>query len=139
MEAGAHNAKDILVSCTLVLIQLSYPSEISVAELVFNHIWSTRSFAFTDFVTYIICPDILEEFMHIYTNDSAIKLELNVPATSSVRRIGTRGSDRGIKDEFRQMIRKQMARSNEDIDSLIIRFITHERANLEAALLERPE
>lgn len=77
--------------------------------------------------------------MHIYTNDSAMKLELNIPATSSVRRIGTRGSDRGIKDEFRQMIRKQMARSNEDIDSLIIRFITHERANLEAALLESPE
>lgn len=106
----------------------------STAELVFNHIWSGRGFAFTQFTTYIICPDFLEEFMHIYTNDNAVMLQLNAPAASSVRRIGTRGVDRGIKDEFRQMIRKQMARSNEDIDTLIIRYITQERTILKTML-----
>lgn len=134
MEAEAHNTSDTLVSCILVLIQLNYPSEMSTAELVFNHIWSGRGFAFTQFTTYIICPDFLEEFMHIYTNDNAVMLQLNAPAASSVRRIGTRGVDRGIKDEFRQMIRKQMARSNEDIDTLIIRYITQERTILKTML-----
>lgn len=136
MESDSKNCNDALLSSVLVLIQLNYPSESSTAELVFKHIWSKGSFNFADFTTFIISSDLLEEFMHIYTNGSAVKLELNVPTTNSGRRIGTRGSDRGIKDEFRQMIRKQMARSNEDVDPLIVRFITQERANLKKTLFD---
>lgn len=87
-----------------------------------------QKFSFPDFTTYIICPDFLEEFMYMYTHESKIQLELNVPtATTHTRRIGTRGADKGIKDEFKQLIRKQMARSNEDIESLIVDFITQQR------------
>lgn len=112
----------------LVLIQLNYPAEIKTAEFVFDRIRSKQSFSFTDFSTYIICSDFLQEFMYLYKNESKIQLELNTPTASSLtRRIGTRGADKGIKDEFKQLIRKQIARSNEDVDSLILQFITQER------------
>lgn len=122
----------------LVLIQLNYPNEIKTAELVFDRIRSKQSFSFPEFSTYIICPDFLEEFMYLYTNENKIQLELNTPSTSSLtRRIGTRGSDRGIKDEFKQLIRKQMARSHEDVESLILQFITKERNTLMQLIFDK--
>lgn len=112
----------------LVLIQLNYPAEMKIAEFIFERIRAKQSFSFPDFSTYIICPDFLEEFMYLYTNESKIQLELSSKTAGTMtRRIGTRGADRGIKDEFKQLIRKQMARSNEDIESLIVQFITQER------------
>lgn len=123
----------------LVLTQLNYPSEIKIAEFIFDRIRSKQSFSFHDFSTYIICPDFLEEFMYLYTNENKIQLELSAPHTSSslTRRIGTRGSDRGIKDEFKQLIRKQMARSNEDIETLILQFITQERNSLMQLIFDK--
>lgn len=122
----------------LVLIQLNYPSEIKMAEFIFDRIRSKQSFSFPEFSTYIICPDFLEEFMYLYTNENKIQLELNTPSTSSLtRRIGTRGSDRGIKDEFKQLIRKQMARSNEDVESLILQFIIQERNTLMQLIFDK--
>lgn len=74
-----------------------------------------------------MCPDFLEEFLHMYLHDSEIRLELATPQNSSTtRRIGTRGADKGVKDDFKQLIRKQFLRSNEDIETLIIQFITQE-------------
>lgn len=117
-----------MLSTILVLIQLNYPAEIKIAEFVFDRIRLKQSFSFPDFTTYIICPDFLEEFMYLYTHENKIQLELSAPtATSLTRRIGTRGADKGIKDEFKQLIRKQMARSNEDIESSILQFITQQR------------
>lgn len=127
-----------MISSILVLIQLNYPIEMKTAELMFDRIQTKQSFSFPDFSTYIICPDFLEEFMYLYTNENKIQLELNTPTTTTLtRRIGTRGSDRGIKDEFKQLIRKQMARSNEDIESLILQFITQERSSLMQLIFDK--
>lgn len=115
----------------LVLLQLNYPCGFKDADHVFKCIRSKQHFVYYDFSSYIICPDFLEEFTYIYTNESQVRLELSLPSSSSMtRRIGTRGSDRGIKDDFKQLIRKQMVRSNEDIEALIVQFISKERLNL---------
>lgn len=127
-----------MLSTILVLIQLNYPAEIQSAEFVFDRIRTKQSFSYPDFTTYIICPDFSEEFMYLYTHENKIQLELSVPAaTSLTRRIGTRGADKGIKDEFKQLIRKQMARSNEDIDSLIVQYITQQRDLLMKLIFEK--
>lgn len=120
------------------MIQLNYPFELNTADFIFDRIRLKQSFSFPDFSTYIICPDFLEEFMYLYTNENKIQLELNMPTTTTLtRRIGTRGSDRGIKDEFKQLIRKQMARSNEDVETLIIQFITQERSSLMQLIFDK--
>lgn len=122
----------------LVLIQLNYPVEMKTADFIFDTIRAKQSFSFPNFSTYIICPDFLEEFMYLYTHENKIQLELSTPAPSSLtRRIGTRGSDRGIKDEFKQLIRKQMARSSEDIESLILQFFSQERKLLMQIIFDK--
>lgn len=129
--------RDSVLSSILVLIQLNYPAEMKTAEFVFDRIRSKQSFSFPDFSNYIICPDFLEEFMYLYKHENKIQLELSTPTASLTRRIGTRGSDRGIKDEFKQLIRKQMAKSNDDIESLIVQFITQERSTLKQLFFDK--
>ncbi|XP_031637409.1 integrator complex subunit 10 [Contarinia nasturtii] len=138
-ETQHYRDSNSILGSMLVLIQLNYPSEIKTAEFIFERIRSKQSFSFPDFSTYIICPDFLEEFMYLYTNESSkIQLELSPQtATALTRRIGTRGSDRGIKDEFKQLIRKQMARSNEEIEPLILHFITQERNTLMQLIFDK--
>lgn len=76
--------------------------------------------------------------MYLYTHENKIQLELSSPVTTSLtRRIGTRGSDRGVKDEFKNLIRKQMARSNEDVESLIIQFIAQQRDQLMQLIFDK--
>lgn len=138
IECDTQHNRDSILSSMMVLIQLNYPAEMKTAEFIFDCIRSKQSFSFSDFPTYIICSDFLEEFMYLRTKESKIQLELNTPTASSLtRRIGTRGADRGIKDEFKQLIRKQIARSNEDIEPLIVQFITQERTLLMQLIFDK--
>lgn len=50
------------------------------------------------------------------------------------RRIGTRSTDK-VKDEIKQAIKRQIARSNEPLDQLIIKFITQERGHILQSLV----
>lgn len=54
---------------------------------------------------------------------------------SSQRRIGTRGADKGVKEEIRQALKRQIARSNEPIDQLVLTFITQERGHILQTLM----
>lgn len=86
--------------------------------------------------------DILEEITYLWTNEGGqITLDI-IPHMGWLfiweltqvivinfrqRRIGTRGADKGAKEEIKQIIRRQVARSNENVSELLIRFLTHER------------
>lgn len=45
----------------------------------------------------------------------------------SQRRISTRGTDKGVKEDFKLAMKRQVARSVEPLDNLIIKFLTSER------------
>ena len=49
--------------------------------------------------------------------------------------MSTRGVDKGQKEDLRMAIRRQVARSNEPIDALIIKFLTRERELLHHSLI----
>lgn len=51
------------------------------------------------------------------------------------RRIGTRGSDKGAKEEIKQAIRRQVLRSNEPLDELIVKFLSQERGHIVQTLI----
>ncbi|XP_068142843.1 integrator complex subunit 10 [Drosophila tropicalis] len=46
------------------------------------------------------------------------------------RRIGTRGADKGARDEFKALIRQQIARCNENVITLLANFINQEQVTL---------
>lgn len=123
----AQQCSDAILGNQLVLLQLNYPAERVTAEIIFDRIRTKHNFAYFNFASYMVCADFLEEFMHLYLHDGEIRLELAAPTTTSTtRRIGTRGADKGVKDDFKQLIRKQFLRSGDDIEALIVQFITQE-------------
>lgn len=134
----AQKCSDAILGNQLVLLQLNYPAERELAEIIFDRIRSKHSFAYFNFSSYIVCPDFLEEFMYLYLHDSEIRLELTAPTTTSTtRRIGTRGADKGVKDDFKQLIRKQFLRSSDDIEAIIVQFITQEHLCLVQNILDQ--
>lgn len=120
---------DLAYGHLLVLMQLGWPQE----EAIFNHIMdSIRNkglFQYHLFPTYVIQVDILEEISYMW-NDCNIALDVIPQQHLGQRRMGTRGSDKGAKEDFKQAIKAQIMRSNDSILNLIIQFITQEYQNL---------
>ncbi|KAI5641490.1 integrator complex subunit 10 [Phthorimaea operculella] len=125
------NASDLTYGHMLVLMQLGWPQE----EAVFIHIIDTIKqkgvFHYHLFSAYIIHIDILEELYYMW-NNQGINVALDILPNSQQhlgqRRIGTRGADKGVKEDFKQAMKAQVSRSNESILNLMIQFITSERS-----------
>lgn len=122
-----HKCNDSVLGNLLVLLQLDWPTETRLAESIFEQISAKGHFTYMNFSKYIICTDFIEEFMYTYMHGNDVQLEFVPPQTNlATRRIGTRGADKGVKDDFKHLLKQQIARSNEDIESLIVQFITQE-------------
>ncbi|XP_017484051.1 PREDICTED: uncharacterized protein LOC108372795 [Rhagoletis zephyria] len=126
------NCPDEILGDLLVLLQLEYPRETLMAEQIFALITSRRSFSYRLFTTYIVTIDFVEEFMHIWnSHDEDFAFDLSpTQAGSSVCRIGTRGTDKGSRDDFRLIIKQQITRANEAPTALIANFIAQEHMQL---------
>jgi integrator complex subunit 10 len=73
---------------------------------------------------------MVEEFMHLWIHISDIRLEFTQTNLSGSRRIGTRGVDKGAKEDMKQIMKQQVLRENEDIDLLIIQFLKQEHLTI---------
>ncbi|XP_028162684.1 integrator complex subunit 10 [Ostrinia nubilalis] len=127
------NSSDLSYGHMLVLMQLGWPQE----EAIFMHILDTIRqkgvFHYHLFSAYIIHIDILEELSFMWNeqgNNIALDILPNSQQHLGQRRIGTRGADKGVKEDFKQAMKAQVARSNESILNLMIQFITSERSYL---------
>uniref|UniRef100_A0A182Q023 Integrator complex subunit 10 n=1 Tax=Anopheles farauti TaxID=69004 RepID=A0A182Q023_9DIPT len=124
----------------LVLSQLNWPHESTTVEIIFEIIKTRRAFSYLHFTSYVIQAEIIEEFMHLWTHSPDVKLELTMPQQSlatGARRIGTRGADKGVKEDFKQIIRQQVARSNDDIDELMLQFLQQQHLVLMQNVFEK--
>ncbi|KAJ6634031.1 Integrator complex subunit 10, partial [Pseudolycoriella hygida] len=101
---------DSLLGNLLVLLQLDWPEEQPLAEYIFNIIQTKGHFIYLQFTNYIICVDMIEQFMSMwYSHGGEVHLEFS-PAQANLpsKRIGTRGADKGVKDDFKQIIKQQI-------------------------------
>ncbi|CAH1993576.1 unnamed protein product [Acanthoscelides obtectus] len=131
-KSGSYN--ELAIGHIFVLIQLDWPQEEDMLPPLLEQIHQHKSFQYHFFQSYIINVEILEELTYLWTNQGG-QVQLDILPHLGHRRIGTRGADKGVKEEIRQAIRRQIARSNENIDDLIITFITNERTEIIPALL----
>lgn len=130
------NCTNLLIGNLLVLTQLDWPTDIEIANSIFERINQKRTFTYLLFPNYIVNIDMIEEFMHLWSS-CEVKLEFVLSSQSSSRRIGTRGSDKGVKEDFKQIIKQQVSRSNEDIDSIIVQFLQQEHMMLVQNVFEK--
>lgn len=122
---------DYLLGSLLVLLQLEFYDNIPLVESIFD-IVRAKGLDYPLFQSYIINIEMIEEFMNIWRGHEVV-MKLSSSTSSSAtsqRRIGTRGADKNVKEDFKAIIKSQVLRSNEDVVSLIIQFIDQEQLNL---------
>ncbi|KAJ1524001.1 hypothetical protein ONE63_010545 [Megalurothrips usitatus] len=129
---------DMCVGNMLVLIQLELgdaeqpmPGALELMSKLVSHIRTRPSFSYPIFTNYIINTDILEEIMHLaIRQENPVVFEIAPPSSTqltSQRRISTRGVDKGAKEDFKSAMRRQIARSFEPLEPLLIKFLTSEQ------------
>lgn len=131
---------DSLLGNLLVMLQLDWPEEQRTVEQIFSIIRSRGQFIYLKFTNYIICSDMIEEFISMwYPHGGEVHLEFTSPQTNlgTTRRIGTRGADKGVKDDFKLIMRQQMQKSNEDINMIILQFLKQEHMKLVQNIFEK--
>ncbi|KAI8427843.1 hypothetical protein MSG28_002227 [Choristoneura fumiferana] len=131
------NSSDLVYGHILVLMQFGWPQEEAVFINIMDIIKQKGVFHYHLFTAYIIHIDMLEELSFMW-NDQANNIALDILPNSQhlgQRRIGTRGADKGVKEDFKQAMKAQVARSNESVLNLMIQFITSERSYLLQILL----
>lgn len=125
------NNTDLAYGHILVLMQLGWPQEEAIFIHIMDAIRKKGVFHYHLFSTYIIHIDLLEELSFIW-NEQGKNVALDILPNSQQhlgqRRISTRGADKGVKEDFKQAMKAQVARSNESILNLIIQFINSERS-----------
>ncbi|XP_075992271.1 integrator complex subunit 10 [Anticarsia gemmatalis] len=124
------NNTDLTYGHMLVLMQLGWPQEEAIFIHILDMIRQKGVFHYHLFSSYIIHIDILEELSFIW-NEQGNNIVLDILPNSQQhlgqRRIGTRGADKGVKEDFKQAMKAQVARSNESVLNILTQFITAER------------
>ncbi|XP_028043164.1 integrator complex subunit 10 [Bombyx mandarina] len=125
------SSSDLIYGHIMVLMQLGWPQEESIFIHILEYIRQKGIFHYHLFASYIIHIDILEEICFMW-NEQGNNIVLDILPNSQQhvgqRRIGTRGADKGVKEDFKQALKAQVTRSNESTLNLIIQFITSERS-----------
>lgn len=113
------------------MTQLDWPQEEEKLPPLLKQIQQRGAFQYYLFQTYVVNVDILEELTFLWTH----QVVLDVVPHLGPRRIGTRGADKGVKEEIKQAIKRQVSRSNDALDQLIINFIMKERESILQTLM----
>ena len=152
-----NTTNDFAIGHVIVLLQYCYPEEKDLLHLLLHRIRMKETFSYPIFCNYVVHIQFLEEFAQIVnassTNSGAAPMgsapggtgvildicpqDLNKGAESvgSSRRLGTRGANKGEKVELRAALKRQVARSYENLDQLIADFLTKNRDSIFQCLL----
>ncbi|XP_043275092.1 integrator complex subunit 10 [Venturia canescens] len=132
---------DWAVGNALVLLQIDWPQNADILNGITERIINTETFRYPLFQTYVIAIDILEELTYLWTEHGggvALEIALSSEVLQRSSRITTRGADKGVREEVKQVMRRQVARDGVDpIDELIQRFIVNEKAALLHSLMSK--
>merc|ERR1719474_100011 len=116
---------DLALGHVLVLVQCDWPSLQDLLYLTLHRIKMKQGLSYPLFTQYVINIDILEELTFLSTpRGGGLVLDIT-PGTRGPVRPGTRGANRGEKEDFKLAMKKQALRSHENVDKLIVEFLTN--------------
>ncbi|XP_078325971.1 integrator complex subunit 10-like isoform X2 [Crassostrea virginica] len=136
-KAFSANGDDTSLGHMVVLLQYDWPKSEALFFEVLKKIKQQNSLVYNMFFNYIINVDILEEFAFLKTVEGG-KVNLDILPTSTKiiaqQRTVTRGVNKGVKEDFKLTMVKQVSRSEEPVEKLIRTFLTNERISILKAL-----
>lgn len=136
-KAFGSKPSDLLMGHTMVLLQYEWPKHQDLFLQIVSRIQKQGSFSYNLFFNYIITADILEEFSFMKTPDGGmVTLDILPISTAAIaqQRTVTRGVNKGVTEDFKVMMEKQIRRSDEPPESIVRRFLNDERNILLSSL-----
>ncbi|GFS16131.1 integrator complex subunit 10 [Elysia marginata] len=132
-KMSTYQLTDSILAHMIILLQCDWPQQ----EALFNEIISTiqkqGTFTYNAFFYYVHQVDILEEFAFLDTPEGGkVNLDIMPISTKALaqQRTVTRGVNKGVKEDFKAALEKQVGRVPESSDVLIKRFLQDEREEL---------
>ena len=122
---------DIAMGHCMVLLQVNWADNRELFYHLLNRVRGKEGFSYPLFCKYVINIEILEEVMYLASEAGGGVVMDILPGYSGGggARPGTRGANRGEREEFRSAMRRQAQRSHENIENIIVDFLSSE-ANL---------
>ncbi|CAL1538493.1 unnamed protein product [Lymnaea stagnalis] len=124
---------DSTLAHLIILLQFDWPKQEALFCEVIATIQKQASFTYNAFFSYVHQVDILEEFAFLDTPEGGkVNLDIMPNSTKALaqQRTVTRGVNKGVKEDFKATLEKQVGSVMEASHVLIRRFLKEERAEI---------
>uniref|UniRef100_A0A4W3IW96 Integrator complex subunit 10 n=1 Tax=Callorhinchus milii TaxID=7868 RepID=A0A4W3IW96_CALMI len=144
LRAFTDNRDDLALGHVIVLLQLDWPRGENLFLKAIDKICHLGSFQYENFFNYVTNIDMLEEFAYLRTTEGGkIHLELLpnqglliknsspplgvLPQEFKLHHTVTRGITKGVKEDFRLAMERQVSRCAENLMVVLHRFCINEK------------
>ncbi|XP_066497646.1 integrator complex subunit 10 isoform X2 [Hoplias malabaricus] len=130
MRAFAEGSRDDLaLGHVIVLLQHDWPQGEALFLKAVDKICNHGSFQYENFFNYVTNIDMLEEFAYLRTTEGGrVQLELLPNQGMLIKHhTVTRGITKGVKEDFRLAMERQVSRCGENLISVLHRFCMNEK------------
>ncbi|CAL1613266.1 unnamed protein product [Knipowitschia caucasica] len=129
LRAFADSHDDLSLGHVVVLLQYDWPQGESLFLKAVDKICQQGSFQYENFFNYVTNIDMLEEFAYLRTPEGGrIQLELLPNQGMLIKHhTVTRGITKGVKEDFRLAMERQVSRCGENLLNVLHRFCINEK------------
>uniref|UniRef100_A0A3B4AWL2 Integrator complex subunit 10 n=1 Tax=Periophthalmus magnuspinnatus TaxID=409849 RepID=A0A3B4AWL2_9GOBI len=129
LRAFAESHDDLSLGHVIVLLQYDWPQGESLFLKAVDKICQQGSFQYENFFNYVTNIDMLEEFAYLRTPEGGrIQLELLPNQGMLIKHhTVTRGITKGVKEDFRLAMERQVSRCGENLLNVLHRFCINEK------------
>uniref|UniRef100_A0A8C7F569 Integrator complex subunit 10 n=1 Tax=Oncorhynchus kisutch TaxID=8019 RepID=A0A8C7F569_ONCKI len=120
---------DLSLGHVVVLLQHDWPQGESLFLKAIDKICQQGSFQYENFFNYVTNIDMLEEFAYLRTTEGGrVQLELLPNQGMLIKHhTVTRGITKGVKEDFRLAMERQVSRCGENLYTVLHRFCVNEK------------
>ncbi|XP_052429846.1 integrator complex subunit 10 isoform X2 [Carassius gibelio] len=136
LRAFTDNRDDLALGHVIVLLQYDWPQGESLFLKAVDKICQQGSFQYENFFNYVTNIDMLEEFAYLRTTEGGrVQLELLPNQGMLIKHhTVTRGITKGVKEDFRLAMERQVSRCGENLLTVLHRFCINEKIILVQSL-----
>uniref|UniRef100_A0A8C6U5W9 Integrator complex subunit 10 n=1 Tax=Neogobius melanostomus TaxID=47308 RepID=A0A8C6U5W9_9GOBI len=131
LRAFADSHDDLSLGHVIVLLQYDWPHGETLFLKAVDKICQQGSFQYENFFNYVTNIDMLEEFAYLRTPEGGrIQLELLPNQGMLIKHhTVTRGITKGVKEDFRLAMERQVSRCGENLLNVLHRFCINEKSS----------
>ncbi|XP_061102240.1 integrator complex subunit 10 isoform X2 [Conger conger] len=136
LRAFTDNRDDLALGHVVVLLQHDWPQGEALFLKAVDKICQQGSFQYENFFNYVTNIDMLEEFAYLRTTEGGkVQLELLPNQGMLIKHhTVTRGITKGVKEDFRLAMERQVSRCGENLLTVLHRFCINEKIILVQSL-----